>query len=142
MHDCKVLRDTGLRRYIGCKCFGRYAGKLAQAAEDVVSAEVECAQALRSYFKGMLCFACSPDWDQHLVYDASGALVGVEVNQNTCVRIVSECAAVNTAIVAIAGLATSFASDMVDALRRVLLSFVGDFVLLALCLECFCCLLH
>lgn len=106
-----------------------YAGKMAQAAEDIVAAEIDCAQALRTYFKGVLCFACSPIWDEYLVFDASGALVGLEVNQNTCVRIVDECAAVNTGVIAVAELATSFAEDLITAFSSGLFSpNLGDLV--------------
>jgi hypothetical protein len=99
-----------------------YALKMSTAVEDVVATEIECVQALRSYFKGALCFACDVDWADHLVYDADGNLAGLEVHKNTCDRIVDKCAPVNDAVIGVANLATEFVEEMVSTLRHVVVA--------------------
>eukprot|EP00750_Incisomonas_marina_P008094 INCI15222.1.p1 GENE.INCI15222.1~~INCI15222.1.p1 ORF type:complete len:412 (-),score=73.88 INCI15222.1:413-1648(-) len=89
-----------------------YTDKLSQAAQDVVEAELKCAQGLSNYFKGVLCFACEADWDKYLVRDIDEAITGLNLNEDTCDSIVRECEPVNDAVIKVATTAVDFADAM------------------------------
>lgn len=92
----------------------QYSADMVQAAEDVASAEIKCAQALATYYKGVLCFACEPSWDKYLIRDADNVVTALNLNNNTCASIVEECAAVNTAVHKVADVAVEFVDSLLD----------------------------
>ena len=93
-----------------------YADKYGDAFEDVIDAALQCTAGFSAYYKGMLCFACEPEWSDYVNRDTDGNVVSLKLHTDTCTNIVQECKPVNDALHEIADVTDNFMQDMMDAL--------------------------
>jgi len=85
-----------------CTAIAADFGKLRNLQLAFDSAALTCISAMEKYAVGMLCFACTTNFNKLLTTNPQGAVTALLMKNSTCSFLTNACAPVNTAFISLA----------------------------------------